>query len=397
MGFCTTDMRQQFGGDHLGAAFLLSLCCLFLPGCAQAQANPEVQATTVVTVASLDELTDHLNARRVPERIALAPGRYETLSLSNREFSSEVTLTSADANSPAILDGLKLRAVNNLTISNIAVRPSNDSGGAGRYGMLVLESSNIIIDGVAFVGPGAEISRHYVAGLMLRESVGLTVRRSYFRNFRHGMAMLEVTKTRIVLNEFEGLQTDAIRGGGVADLLIQNNVMTDFRPAEGDHPDGIQLWSTRQKKPGRNIVIEGNLVARGQGSPTQGVFIRDTKLQLPFEKVAIRNNLVLGSLYNGIAVTGAVGVVVEDNSVYSTSDRKSWIRLQSVAQAVSRDNTALQFIYRDNADPVLDEGNAINQPVDVAQPSIIRNWVANVSGFSEYQGPVLGRLLAKGR
>ena len=380
----------------LGYAMAVLLSSLILPSCAQAQPASKTNAKGVTVVTSLGELRRFLEARNPPREIALAPGRYETIVLSNRAFATPVRITSADPQSPAILAGVKLQGVSNFSISNISLRPAERPSAAGRYGMLVLQSDRIVIEDVAFVGPGTEISKHHIAGLMLRESSDLTVRRNYFRNFRHGLTMLKVTNTRIALNEFERLQTDAIRGGGVTDLQIHHNVMTDFRPAEGDHPDGIQLWSTRQKEPGRNIEIAGNLVVRGAGGPTQGVFVRDTKLRLPFENITIRDNLIIGGLYNGIAVIGADGVLVRGNAVYSTSDRKSWIRLQSVLNASSRGNAAQQFIYRDIIEAVSQADNRVNEPVDDGEQAIIEGWLEGQSGFPSYRGPVLRGLLADG-
>ena len=363
-------------------------------GQAQSAATTEPKNQSVSTVEDLRKAIEKSDSATV---FAVAPGTYHTLELRDVRPKGRIVIVSESNERPAVFKGISLRDTSNLEFRNLAIRPPSDGNGAGRYGFLVLKSSNISIEGLSFVGPGSEIQRHYVSGLMLRESRNVSVTKSYFSNFRHGLAMLELIHSRIALNEFEGLQTDAIRGGGVSDTRIENNVMTNFNPAQGDHPDGIQLWSTNQKEPGRNIYIAQNLVNRGSGGPTQGIFIRDTRSKMPFENIEIRDNLVLGSLYNGISVMGAKGVSVIGNTVFATSDRKSWIRLQKVSQARLTDNAAQVYVFRDNATEVSQIDNAEIPPLDQGQAKKIGDWVDTADGFSGYRGPVLRRLMTEGR
>ena len=365
-------------------------------GCGQAM--PAAATETVSQrVSNLAELKQAIESSEGPATIAVAAGTYRTLQLRDIRPSSGIQIVSQDDERPAVFEGIAVRDSSNLEFRNLAIRPPRTGNDAGRYGFLVFKSSDITIDGVSFIGPGAKIERAYVSGLMLRESRRITVTKSYFANFRHGLAMLNLTESRIALNEFERLQTDAIRGGGVSDSRFENNVMTNFRPAKGDHPDGIQLWSTNQKEPGRNIVIAQNLVNRGSGGPTQGIFIRDTKSKLPFEKINIRGNLILGSLYNGISVMGGNDVTVADNAVYATSDRKSWIRMQKVTEGRLTGNSAQKFIFRENLTEVYQQENAEIAPLDFGQAEKIAAWVDASNGFSSYRGPVLNRLMVEGR
>ena len=76
--------------------------------------------------------------------------------------------------------------------------------------------------------------------------------------------------------------------------------MADFHPIPVDHPDGIQLWSTDQKTSASNITIRYNLVVRGKGEATQGIFVRDVVGGLPFKSVQVYGNLVIGARFNGI-------------------------------------------------------------------------------------------------
>jgi hypothetical protein len=383
--------------------FLLAaivLVGLVLPVFGLGGLNGQAQEYTgeVITVSSLKQLEARLENARGPITIGLAPGHYEALRLRDLRVPADTIITSQSNEKRAVLAGLVLDDVTGLTVTNLDIRPGDTGPVRGsRYALLVLNSKAVRIEKVSVVGKDGPADRRYVAGVMLRQSQDVHFLRSYIAGFRHGIAMLEVSDTVIELNELERLQTDAIRGGGVDRLRIAFNVMTDFSPAEKDHPDGIQLWSTNQPKPGRDIEIVGNLVARGKGGATQGIFIRDTHRQMPFEGIRIRGNLILGSRYNGITVAGAKDVLVEDNRVVAESDRKSWIRLTRIEGYASRGNEAMQFIYKDVEGEDFAPQNRVIEPREEAAPELIGAWLEKQSGFGSYRGPVLARLLESGR
>ena len=390
----SSETNAAIGKTQSGFGVILALCLtLGLISCGNAFSNQGAPGQQI-SASSMPELTSALERAGPNTIITVAPGNYPALKIRGLDFAGPVTIRSVDDANPAVLEGFSIRDSSNIVLQNLAIRPPQGGNGLTRYGALIMQSSDIVIDGLSFVGPGGNRKSPYASAMMLRRSNSVTLTRSYFANFRHGVEMLDLTGSRLALNEFERLQIDAIRGGGVSDTRIENNVMTGFHPAEKDHPDGIQLWSTNQKEPGRNIVIAENLVARGRGAPTQGVFIRDTHRTLPFETIEVRRNMVLGGLFNGIAVDGARGVLVQDNSVMGRSDQKSWIRLQRVRDARSSGNIAQQFLSLDNASEPRQIGNSEVGAVDSGQAQLIRDWVANTPGFADYRGPVLRRLMA---
>ena len=374
---------------------------LFLPSalgigaCGNATAV-QISSDGTARASSTAELQNLLKNSRGLKTILVAPGDYDTLKLTNVRFSDRVVIQAASAKQAPTFQGIHLRNVHNLTIRNVAVKPTGSADPAARYGALLYGSQNVELDGLAFVGPGKRIDRSYLAGVMLRSSKNIVLTRSYFANFRHGLELLNVDSAQITLNEFEKLQTDAIRGGGVNRILIANNVITGFSPRKGDHPDGIQLWSTNQKKPGTDIEIRGNLVARGKGAATQGIFIRDTKLKMPFERLNIADNLIIGGLYNGISVSGASGVTVSNNCVVSRSDQKSWIRLGHTRQMRVANNIATEYLYNGKANAKMKSKNRVNRAYDGSSSPIIAEWLRVTPGFEGYRGPVLRRLLKGG-
>ena len=383
-----------FGPSGKGFAGALALCLTFgLVSCGNAFSE-QADVTQIETVTTMTALNAAVLKATPGSAIEVAPGNYPFLEIKGVGFDQPITIRSAEEARPATFEGFSIRNSNNINLQNLAIRPKLRMNEPSRYGAIVLKSKNIGIDAVSFVGPLIGPKKAYNMAIMLRLSRNISLTRSYFANFRHGVGMLELNGSRIALNEFERLQTDAIRGGGVSGIRIENNVITNFSPAPGDHPDGIQLWSTNQRDPGRDIVIAENLVARGQGDPIQGIFIRDTFKELPFEDIEVRRNLVLGGLYNGISVNGVEKLLVRDNTVIGRSDQKSWIRIQRSRDARSSSNIAQQFLSIDNGVEPQQTGNSEVAPLDSGQAQVISQWIENTRGFAEYRGPVLRRLMA---
>ena len=343
---------------------------LGLLGCAAAMAchpgGAIAGADCSLTVASAPELDAALKCADRGAQIHLQQVHYGTLTLRNPSTSG-LTLRSADPARPARFAGMSLTGVNGMTLRDVEFRgPIRGQ----RYALFVLKSTDVTVQNVRFEGDPNQMGGQVVAAIMLRDSSGLLVAHSRFEQFWHGIAMLGVRNVKIAENRFANLRTDGVRGGGIDDLLIEKNLFSDFHPMAGDHPDGIQLWSTGQKKAGRDIVIRDNLVFRGRGAPTQGIFVRDTFNSLPFENVTVTGNLVAGGLLNGITVSGVTGGEIADNIVLPAPDKDSRMRLENARDVNLQNNRAGRFVVKGNA---LQRGNRVVSRV--ADPSDeIRQW-----------------------
>ena len=311
--------------------------------------------------------------------ILLAPGRYPQIALANARKTGSITITSADRSRPASIGRLMIRNSSGLVIRDVELAadesavparlaPNRDddddaAGGADgnrpvqvarpagrslatRFPFMIVESERITLDRLYVHGPLNNLeAAHRISAMMLRASKQITVSNSRFVALWHGIAMLDLDGGVIRNNEFSNIRTDGVRGGDVSNLQIVGNVFTDFRPVQGDHPDGIQLWSTPKHVAMKNIVIRDNMVVRGKGLPTQGIFLRDVRNGRPFQNVEIRDNLVMGGLYNGIAVNGVDGGRIEDNEIINYPDRKhSWLRVDNSQGLEVRRNRASRFL-----------------------------------------------------
>lgn len=383
-------MPARFARGVAAGLFLLALGAP--AACAQAPAQEA--AAGVVHVSTAGEFEQAVRAMRGPGQILLAPGRYPGMMIRDVVASGEVEVASADPANPAVITGLRLRNVSGFVFRDLLFTPHQPREMA-RYVLLAMNAENVTFRNLQFRGADGRVDPAIGPAVMIRGSRNIEFEKNAFSHFRHGLALLNVDGIRIRFNEFNALQTDAIRGGGVHNAEIANNVMTGFAPAEGDHPDGIQLWSTHQDRPAVNIRIRDNLVFKGQGGSTQGIFIRDTHHEHPFENLEITGNLIVGSLYNGITVAGVVGARLTGNEVIAEPGRRSWIRINRGRDVVLEDNRAERFVLADNPGPIRQRNNRQIGQTNRNLDARVREWVAGRPGFDDYRGPVLTRIMGQ--
>jgi hypothetical protein len=329
-----------------------------------------------MVVGNSDSLIAALKLANSGDTIFLESGSYANLTLRGFQFDGLVTITSKDPGAEAVLTGLMVRDSQGLQFSNLefAVDPK---GVPNQF--TVLNSSNVHFNDLNVHGSLDGDPMGDQGGLLIRQSTNVSVRGSEFQQLQHGVSMLDNEGVVISGNSFHDLRTDGVRGGGTSMLEVSNNTFTDFYPAEGDHPDGIQLWTTNTTKAAHDILISGNEVTRGAGEIVQGIFLRDTNDTLPFQNVKILDNVVVGGMYNGIMIDGGINVLVDGNVVASYADQKSWIRMENVASGTISNNQALQYLYI-NSDGLAQIANKELLAVSAGDITNLDAWLAKLDG-----------------
>ncbi len=386
-------------------------------------------ASTPRVVSSAEELRRALDTAPDGSTIALATGHYPSIGIGNIKKAGTVTVTSADPDRPATIGRLLVRNSAGLTFRNIELaadasavvdrvgaprKPVQDQqedqdddeasvarkgqGAANRFPFTIIQSERITLDRMNIHGPASDLDAAYkIPALMVRASRKITVSNSRFSALQHGIAMLELDGMAVLNNEFHNIRTDGVRGGEVSNIEIAGNVFTDFHPAPKDHPDAIQLWSTPKNGMMANIHIHDNLVVRGTGYPTQGVFLRDVKNGRPFKNVVIEGNMVMGGLFNGIAINGVQGGRITDNIVLNYPDRKnSWIRAQNCGDIEMRGNRASHYIFPSAVGT--ESGNRIDGASSKEEGKRVNQWLEAKPGRRRVDSMLQARLTAaKGR
>lgn len=359
---------------------------------AVAALTPKSNIAIVSDTAAFDRA---IAGRKTAMTVRLAPGYYPLLRIWRKpgDPGPPLIVESADPKSRAVIGELDVAHASDVTIKNLDFE-RRDAQTGGKYVASFRNAPHAKVISSRFRGTLSGMPA-YTYGVMLRESSDARVERSEFSGLRFGVGFIGGDRMAIVSNEFRDLQTDAIRGEGADDLLIAGNVIGDFYPVKGDHPDGIQLWTNNQKKVNRRIVIRGNLVMRGKGAIIQGIFVSDTRSKLPFEQVEIAGNLIVGSMYNGIAVLSARDIVVRDNIVQAYPDQQSWIRLTDNRNTSMIGNRSTRFIQQRSEGIIERDNITLRQTRNSKEINkLIANWAVANSDLNR-DGPYLREVLAR--
>lgn len=323
---------------------------------------------SIFHVSTTSQLVSAVTNAKAGDSILLASGTYSSINFKHINPAGNVLITSADIQHPAVFTDLMLRYSSNLTISNVSLQAA---GGAVIAPFQVSDSSNIGLDHLMVGGPVLG-SAARVTGLTIRGSNGVSVTNSEFSNLRNGIGMLDNTHVTITHNSFHDLVDDGVRGGGDSNILVSNNLFRDFHPAVGDHPDGIQFWTTNTTTTAHDIAITGNVVIRGSGDMIQGIFLRDTFETLPFANVTISNNFVAGAMYNGITVDGVIGANISNNVNIGFADQRSWIRVQHASNLVLSGNASTFYLLPIEGVPA---GNKLISSATDGGASVLQSWL----------------------
>lgn len=327
------------------------------------------------------ELMKAANAAKGGETIKLAAGTYTSLNLSNKAFTSAVTITSLDAGNPATIGGVKLTNVSNMTFTQIDLgRPFADAAANAGAAMAKLsKTENITFDTVHVHGSLDNNPMNDVQGITIGSSKNIKIVNSEFQQLWKALGIGASENITLANNKVHDTRSDGFDFVAVSKVLIENNIFTDFARGTKDHPDAIQFWTTNSSRPSTDIIIRNNQILQGNGVSVQGIFLRDEKGTLPYENVTIENNLVVqNGMANGISVLGGKNVTVTNNTVVSPSDDKVKvnIRLQSITGGTVSGNISDGMIQGGTGMSV--SGNKLT--ADTSLNSILKN--ATLSGMT---------------
>jgi len=329
---------------------------------------------TIFYVSTTNDLLSAVSSASSGDTISLASGTYSGVNFNNINFSSNVTITSADPSNPAVLTSLMVRNSSGLTFSNLEFSELDPTK---LFGFTVEGSSNIVLNNLDVHGIVGLGSAEASSPLLIRSSTNVTVTNSNFHDSEFGINLLNDTGLTISNNNFHDIRTDGIRGGGNSNVLISQNTFTDFHPAVGDHADAIQFWTSNTTTSASNITIDSNLFARGTGDPIQGIFMRDEVGNLPYHNVTITNNEILGGLYNGISILGVGSGSVTGNTVVGYPDQKSWITAWESSALSFANNTATTFLNPNGTASVVgSDGNALyGSSTAASEKQLVYDWL----------------------
>ncbi len=285
-------------------------------------------ATQTITVSNASELKQALTNATGGETILLAAGNYGRLDLRSTQFTSEVTIKSADANAMASFSELRLDQVSNLTFDAV-VFDYNFSAGDYHFQspFKVNNSTNVafnnsVFDGDVASGTGTSADgKGYGTGLYVTNSSNIDVTGTEFSKWWKGFITYNSDGINVIGNDIHSIRSDGLVFDNVDNILIENNYIHDFGGAagSGDHRDMIQI----QRAYGSgsdNITIRDNVFDMGQGDYTQTIWmggdgknISDPNVM--HHNVLIEGNVIYNGHFHGVSIYGVDGLTVTENTI----------------------------------------------------------------------------------
>ena len=282
-----------------------------------------------------------LKTAQAGDLIVLAPGSYSGLAMANLNFGNGITITSADPNNQAVLNNFNMSGTSGIAFKDLVFSAT----GSGFYAFDFRTSSNLVFDRIHVHGSLDSDASNDPSGIFFQNSKNISVINSEFQQLARGIVFGQGTDILVQNNHVHHMRSDGFDFAEVKNVKVLNNTFHDTNLVGEDHPDAIQFWTAGTKTPSQDIVISGNVIMRGAGGFTQGIYLRDEVGNLPFERVTISNNLVVGTGYNGIRVIGVKDLVVTGNELVSFPGEllKTFMFIQNSDHVTSMNNKAISI------------------------------------------------------
>ncbi len=197
----------------------------------------------VLTTAT--QLMEALQNAHPGDVIKLAAGTYPAVLLNNIQFSSAVTIVSADPAHPAVFTDLNVSNSSGLNFQGVTFSTATGTAAS------VTSSQNITFTHDAFSGPGDTVGN----AMMVRSSSGVTVTGSDFAHFNTGINVVTNDNVTITNNTFEDITGGDLRGTAVTNSTVSGNSFTNASPTVTNHQDVLYLW---QDNTANNVTIGNN-------------------------------------------------------------------------------------------------------------------------------------------
>jgi len=245
-----------------------------------------------------------------------------------------VKFTSFDADDPATISSLRIGGAKDLEFDGFLF----NNGDVVREDHIriikVFHSENITIKNSVLTSTAEKaitqenkaLSEEHGDGLGEISNVdGFYFENNVASNFRFGFLLRESVNIGITDNDMHSFQADPIRMAGVANVLIEGNHIHDMLGTDYslNHPDLIQMWSTKANRVSENITITGNILDTGDGAGSQSIFFRNEQADgyykgdegRYYKNITITDNVIYNSHVHGISIGQTIGVTIENNTL----------------------------------------------------------------------------------
>lgn len=307
---------------------------------------------SVITVSNTAQLMSALKSAKGGETIELEAGNYGSLYLNNLDYSSKVTITSADHSNPASISMLSLANSSNFTFDHLHFDYSYDKGDPTFENVVYARNcENITFSNSEFSGDiiqpgegvpdlegignnkGSPIEGFAVgSGVRFDGITGLTFVNNDINTFTDALLVSKSSDVVISNNDIHDNRQDGIKMAQVQNIEVSENQIYNLKPwtgpagttntAIGDHSDLIQMFTNGTTQPSVNVVIRDNVLDSGQSAATQAIFMRNEQVdkglagnEMAYKNVTITGNIISNAHSAGITVGATEGLVISNNSL----------------------------------------------------------------------------------
>lgn len=272
-------------------------------------------AAADLAVADARALQAALARAGAGDRLLLAPGDYGDLKIRPRAGRGAITIAAADAGAPPVFRSVFLHDVEDVTLRNLTVSFGPSTAPREEQAIAVRGSSSVRLENLKVSSTGNANPADDAVGIVIRDSRAVTVEGSELDDLFRGVVIFDSDAVAVTGSRFARIGSDGVVARGAVDLRIENNFFMDFIPVDPVkwHPDAIQLWSRGASRANERIVIRGNVIRRGAGGPTQGVFIKSP--EIASRDILIERNTIEQSMGQGIYVENGAGVIIRNNNL----------------------------------------------------------------------------------
>ena len=334
------------------------------------QKSPRKAILSVGDVASLNAA---LSAAHDGDTLLLKPGVYSGVRASNLSFDQNVTIRSEDLQARAQLTNFAIRKSKGLTFEDLEF----SAQGPNYESFIAVDSSGLEFRRIFVHGSLDNDPSNDGQGIGILRSRNIRIVDSEFRQLHRAVSMSRSEGVFVIGNVFRELRTTGVVGAEVTHVEVSGNDFSSFHPRVADHPDAVQFLTAGTSQTTRNIVVQNNVIHRGDGSATQGIFFRDQVGTLPYENVVIQGNHVIGTGYGALYVVGARNLHVSDNVLVSNpgKENRTWMIIKNVDGGLVADNQAISITF-ENVQNLRQERNRINRPVNDQGRAALKAWEA---------------------
>lgn len=351
--------------------------------------DPNNACQSGTPIANSAALNAALAKARGGEVFILAPGNYGFLNIDGRQFSSTVTIRSANPSSPASFDRLVVRNSSNITFDGLTFDYTFNSGDFEFSSYFFLNGAskitfiNSIFDGDVARTGGAIDGFGFTMGLKGQHVSDLNIINNTFHTWHRGMYFLFGSNVKVSGNDIHTIRSDGMNFGEITGLTIEKNYVHDFKSPTGvgDHRDMIQILRSTGKACS-DIIIRNNIFDVAAGDYAQTLWAGGDGSNAVHQRVLVENNIIYNGHINGIVFHNTDNLTYRKNTMLV--DQRSFHSVPAFggggANATADRNIVQQFIGGSSWNQ---SGNAFLKPGEYNANFIVHATSQN-DGYNEY-------------